>query len=141
MQTIKNQQKASVRIMKYLQITISTDDFLNKWGQNGQSFVKTCCPYLNTLVSGFPIILLCGASVTAWCDALRSSFDEPPRSNLRSLACASTDSASLDYHKTASTWERNACKASLPLSKAKHGHITSSSTIPPRAMEYLSKIC
>jgi hypothetical protein len=42
--------------MKYLQITISTDDFLNKWGQNGQSFVKTCCPYLNTLVSGSPII-------------------------------------------------------------------------------------
>ena len=32
------------------------------------------------------VILLCGASVTAWCDALRSSFDEPPRSNLRSLA-------------------------------------------------------
>jgi hypothetical protein len=52
----KNQQKASVRITKYLQITISTDDFLNKWGQNGQSFVKTCCPYLNTLVSGSPII-------------------------------------------------------------------------------------
>ena len=42
--------------MKYLQITISTDDFLNKWGQNGQSFVKTCCPYLTTLVSGSPII-------------------------------------------------------------------------------------
>ena len=42
--------------MKYLQITISTDDFLNKWGQNGQSFVKNCCPYLNTLVSGSPII-------------------------------------------------------------------------------------
>ena len=42
--------------MKYLQITISTDDFLNKWGQNGQSFVKTCCPYLNTLLSGSPII-------------------------------------------------------------------------------------
>jgi hypothetical protein len=55
-QTIKNQQKASVRIMKYLQITISTDDFLNKWGQNGQSFVKTCCPYLTTLASGSPII-------------------------------------------------------------------------------------
>ena len=52
----KNQQKASVRIMKYLQITISTDDFLNKWGQNGQSFVKMCCPYLTTLVSGSPII-------------------------------------------------------------------------------------
>ena len=51
----KNQKKASVRIMKYLQITISTDDFLNKWGQNGQSFVKTCCPYLTTLVSGSPI--------------------------------------------------------------------------------------
>ena len=42
--------------MKYLQITISTDDFLNKWGQNGQSFVKTCYPYLNTLLSGSPII-------------------------------------------------------------------------------------
>ena len=42
--------------MKYLQITISTDDFLNKCGQNGQSFVKTCCPYLTTLVSGSPII-------------------------------------------------------------------------------------
>ena len=55
-QTIKNQQKASVRIMKYLQITISTDDFLIKWGHNGQSFVKTFCPYLNTLVSGSPII-------------------------------------------------------------------------------------
>ena len=42
--------------MKYLQITISTDDFLNKWEQNGQSFVKTCCPYLTTLLSGSPII-------------------------------------------------------------------------------------
>ena len=42
--------------MKYLQITISTDDFLNKWGQNGQSFVKTCCPFLTTLLSGSPII-------------------------------------------------------------------------------------
>ena len=42
--------------MKYLQITISTDDFPNKWGQNGQSFVKTCCPYLTTLLSGSPII-------------------------------------------------------------------------------------
>ena len=127
--------------MKYLQITISTDDFLNKWGQNGQSFVKTCCPFLTTLVSGSPIILLCGASVTAWCDALRSSFDEPPRSNLRSLACASTDSASLDYHKTASSSACNACKASLPWSEAEYGNCTSSSTIRPRGMEYLSKRC
>jgi hypothetical protein len=52
----KNQQKASVRITKYLQITISTDDFLNKWGQNGQSFVKICCPCLTTLLSGSPIV-------------------------------------------------------------------------------------
>ena len=141
MQTIKNQQKASVRIMKYLQITISTDDFLNKWGQNGQSFVKTYCPYLNTLVSGFPIILLCGASVTAWCDALRSSFDEPPRSNLRSLACASTDSASLDYHKTASSSARNVFEENLPWSAAEYGHITSSSTIPPRGTEFSLKTC
>ena len=29
---------------------------LNKWCQNGQKIVKMCCPYLNTLVSGSPII-------------------------------------------------------------------------------------
>ena len=30
--------------------------FLNKQCQNGQKFVKKCCPYLTTLVSGSPII-------------------------------------------------------------------------------------
>ena len=44
------------------------------------------------------------------------------RSNLRSLACASTDSASLDYHKTASWWVRNVFEENLPLSEAKYGH-------------------
>ena len=49
--------------------------------------VKKCCPLLHTLVSGSPIILLCGASVTAWCDALRSSFDEPPRRIMQTNDC------------------------------------------------------
>ena len=48
--------------------------------------VKMCCPYLHTLVSGSPliqngklvgvvthVILLCGASDAAWCNALCSS--------------------------------------------------------------------
>ena len=38
--------------------------------------------------------------------AMHSVFQNAKRSrsNLRSLACASTDSASLDYHKTVSLW-------------------------------------
>ena len=32
------------------------DVFLNKKCRNDQSFIKMCCPYLNTLLSGSPII-------------------------------------------------------------------------------------
>ena len=73
--------------------------------------VKICCPFLTTSLSGSPVIqdgklvgavthviLLRGASVAAWCYALCSSFDEPPRSNLRSLADKQACLlASLDY--------------------------------------------
>ena len=153
---VKKQENCPVFIrlsQKTRQNAVINTVFLNKQCRNGQIIVKMCCPYLNTLVSGSPIIqngklvgavtyvlvanptedygifillasfaalrrrfalcsvfgalaeqsalarwqaslptrlrliiLLCGASVAAWCVALCSSFDEPPRSNLRSLA-------------------------------------------------------
>ena len=59
LQTLKNQEKNPVGLWlsdKIRQNTTAKDDFLNKRCQNSQQIVKMCCPYLNTLVSGSPII-------------------------------------------------------------------------------------
>ena len=61
-----------------------------------------------------PLILLCGASVSAWCDA-PLALCEPPRSSLRSLA----HSASLCL------WQRRA-KRHLEKGDARKEHITRS---------------
>ena len=44
-----------VQVTKYIQKTRQKSDFLKKQCQNGQLFVKICCPYLTTLVSGSPL--------------------------------------------------------------------------------------
>ena len=59
LQTQKNQAKELVCVRlshNMLSNTARKPFFLNKWCENSQKIVKMCCPYLNTLVSGNPII-------------------------------------------------------------------------------------
>ena len=46
----------SVWVEKYAKNTTAKDNYLNKMCRNSQKIVKMCCPYLNALVSGSPII-------------------------------------------------------------------------------------
>ena len=56
---VKKQENSPVFIrlsQKTRQNTVINTVFLNKQCRNSQKNVKMCCPYLNTLVSGSPII-------------------------------------------------------------------------------------